>query len=101
MMAFMTLAISGAVWVLGSLAHCIAVRRMCGDIVQLSLELHERLSASIGDEVEGLLVSRVAAYRRLYTAPREKVARHEANLKPLQDKHKDINMQLNAAAPRM
>ncbi len=101
MMAFMTLALSGAVWVLGSLAHCIAVRRMCGDIVQLSLELHERLSASIGDEVEGLLVSRVAAYRRLYTAPREKVARHEASLKPLQDKHKDINMQLNAAAPRM
>ena len=76
-------------------------RRLCSEIVQYSLELQDKIKASIGSAVERLLVSRVAAYRRLYTEPREKVARHEASLGPLQHKHKDINMQLNAAAPRM
>lgn len=99
--AYIALCVAGMIWGMGSLAHVLATRRMCRDIVLLSLDLQEELKSSVSSAVADLLVSRVAAYRRLYTAPRDKVARHESSLKPLQQKHKDINMQLNAAAPRM
>lgn len=99
--AILSVIFAGLVWVLGSIIHYVVARRLCSEIVQYSLELQDKIKASIGSAVERLLVSRVAAYRRLYTEPREKVARHEASLGPLQHKHKDINMQLNAAAPRM
>lgn len=99
--ALMSLCIVGLIWVGGSVAHYLTARKLCKEVVLLSLNLQEELKASIGSTIEALLVSRVAAYRRLYTAPREKVARHDASLKPLQQKQKDINMQLNAAAPRM
>lgn len=99
--AMMALMVVALIWIGGSLAHYLTVRHLCREIVQLSLNLQEELKSSIGTAIEALLVSRVAAYRRLYTAPREKVARHDASLKPLQQKQKDINMQLNAAAPRM
>lgn len=99
--AILSVALAGLVWVLGSVIHYVVARRLCSEIVQYSLELQDKIKSSIGNAVERLLVSRVAAYRRLYTEPREKVARHEASLGPLQHKHKDINMQLNAAAPRM
>ena len=94
-------AAAGFVWLLGSLSHYLAVRDIHREIVLLSLELQDLLRNTIGEAVEGLLVSRVAAYRRLYMTPREKVARHQASLLPLQQKQKEINMQLNAAAPRI
>lgn len=99
--AVLSVVMAGLVWVFGSVAHYIAAHHICSEIVQHSLELQDRIKASIGNAVASLLVSRVAAYRRLYTEPREKVARHEASLGPIQHKHKDINMQLNAAAPRL
>ncbi len=93
--------LAGLVWCVGTVAHIVVVRRLCREVVQHSLVLQDKIQKSIGSAVESLLVSRVAAYRRLYTAPREKVARHEQNLGPLKNKQKDINMQLNAAAPRI
>lgn len=99
--AVLSVVMAGLVWVFGSVMHYIAAHRICSEIVQYSLELQDKIKASIGNAVASLLVSRVAAYRRLYTEPREKVARHEASLGPIQLKHKDINMQLNAAAPRL
>lgn len=99
--ALASVAAAALVWVLGSVAHLLAVRDMRREVVVLSLSLHDLLRNTVGEAVEALLVSRVAAYRRLYTAPREKVARHEASLLPLQQRQKEINMQLNAAAPRI
>lgn len=99
--AILSVIMAGIVWMLGSVVHYFVAKRLCSEIVQHSLQLQDKIKKSIGNAVERLIVSRVAAYRRLYTEPREKVARHEASLGPLQHKHKDINMQLNAAAPRM
>ncbi len=99
--ALAALLVSAIIWLIGSVAHYVVARKLCSEIVQHSLVLQDKMQHSISSAVEALLVSRVAAYRRLYTAPRDKVARHEASLKPLQQKHKDINMQLSAAAPRM
>ena len=92
---------AGFVWFLGSISHYLAARDIHREIVLHSLKLQDLLRNTIGEAVEGLLVSRVAAYRRLYMAPREKVARHQASLLPLQQRQKEINMQLNAAAPRI
>ncbi len=99
--AVMSVMLAGVVWGLGSIAHFVVARKLCSEVVQHSLDLHDKIKNNIGSAVEALLVSRVAAYRRLYTAPRDKVARHEQSLGPLKNKQKDINMQLNAAAPRI
>ena len=100
-LAWVALAMSLLVWLGGSLVHILVARGICRDVVLHSLDLQELLKSSIREAIENLLVSRVSAYRLLYTAPREKVARQEANLKPLQQQQKEINMQLNAAAPRL
>lgn len=99
--AIVAVCLAGLVWLVGSIAHFLVVRKLCREVVQYSLALQDKIQKSIGSAVESLLVSRVAAYRRLYTAPREKVARHEQSLGPLKNRQKDINMQLNAAAPRI
>ncbi len=99
--AWCALGMSGAVWIIGSLLHILAARGICRDVVLLSLDLQKNLKSCGHELIENLLVSRVSAYRRLYMAPREKVARQESNLKPLQQRQKEINMQLNAAAPRL
>lgn len=100
-LALGVLALAGGVWVLGTIAHLIIAHTICREISLLSLTLQEELKRTVGEAIENLLVCRVAAYRRLYTAPREKVAYQESTLKPLQQQQKDINMQLNAAAPRL
>lgn len=95
------LGVAGAIWLAGSVAHFVVSLRIRRKVVQLGQELEEEMLATLSPHVEHLLVSRVAAYRRLYTAPRNKVAQHEAMLEPLQQRHKLITMQLSAAAPRL
>lgn len=100
-LALGALAVAGGIWLGGTVAHLVSSRRIRCKVVQLGQGLEEEMLATLGSYVERLLVSRVAAYRRLYTAPRRKVAQHEAMLEPLQQRHKMINMQLSAAAPRL
>ena len=48
-----------------------------------------------------MIVSRVAAYRRLYTDPRKRVAEYETTLEPLQKRQNEIMRQLRSAAPHV
>ena len=101
LLAMAGLVLAAGVWGMGTVAHLVISRSICREISLLSLNLQDELKSTVGEAIENLLVCRVAAYRRLYTAPREKVAYQESTLKPLQQQQKDINMQLNAAAPRV
>lgn len=89
------------VWAVGSVAHLMAFAHLRKEIAEKAEALFTSTHGMLGQAVENLIVSRVAAYRRLYTAPRRKVAEHEATLKPLQERHGEIFRQLRGAAPRV
>lgn len=91
---------TGIVWVLGSLLHLGASRRIRKEFIRLAERLQESILSGIGEDVKTLLISRVTAYRRLYTEPRRKVARNDAMLKPLQQRHLNITRQISSILPR-
>ena len=63
--------------------------------------LRECFSTHMSDLVQDMIVSRVAAYRRLYTGPRQRVADYETTLAPLQQRQSEIFRQLRSAAPHV
>lgn len=89
------------VWAVGTVAHLVAFAHLRQEITEKAETLYNTTHGMLGQAVENLIVSRVAAYRRLYTAPRRKVAEHEATLKPLQERHSEIFRSLRGAAPRV
>lgn len=100
-LALIILAVAGGVWLLGSLIQTLVLRRICA-LVRTSAEpLREGLVEHMSDLVQDMIVSRVAAYRRLYTEPRQKVAAYETSLAPLQQRQSEIFRQLRSAAPRV
>lgn len=95
------LVIAAAVaWGLGSLAHLSAARLIRKEVIQQARLLQDTISETLGEDMQQLLISRVAAYRKLYAEPRRKVARHDAMLKPLQQKHLNILREINSILPR-
>ncbi len=84
------------IWLGATLAHGVANRRICRMVGAQGGSLEEAVQGMLGEAEERLVLSRVAAYRRLYTAPRRKVAQHEDTLKPLQARHTEIYRQLHA-----
>jgi len=88
-------------WLGGSIAHLTARSRLRKGLVEKGEELQLAMAETLSSSVERLVISRVAAYRRLYTAPRRKVAQHEAMLEPLQKRYSTINIQLSAISPRL
>ena len=52
--------------------------------------MHEALYAYLCEAVHTLVLSRVAAYRSLYNAPRRKVAANAELLHPLQKRHQTL-----------
>lgn len=100
-LALWMLFFAGSTWLLGSLAHLVASRRIRREIIHRAQTLQEEMLATLSSYVEQLLISRVAAYRRLYIEPRKKVAKHDAMLKPLQERHMNIMRQISAIAPRL
>lgn len=101
MPAVTCVAIAGLLWLVGTAAHWVAFSRLRKEVAARAAELYQGVNALLKESVETLIISRVAAYRRLYTEPRKKVARHEALLKPLQEAHSEIYRQLRGAAPRV
>lgn len=100
-MAFIMLAVAAFFWVLGSLIHILVVRKICALIRTHAEPLYESLTTHLTDHVQDMIVSRVAAYRRLYTEPRQRVAAYETSLAPLQQRQSEIFRQLRSAAPRV
>ncbi len=85
-------------WLLASVAHWVAGRRIRRGIEGLGTLLENAVRVTLTESVERLVVSRVAAYRRLYALPRRKVDELEVLLKPLQEHHQNIIRQIRAAA---
>ncbi len=89
-------AVSLLIWLGATAAHGVANRRICRMAGEHGAVLEEAVKGMLAEAEERLVLSRVAAYRRLYTAPRRKVAQHEDTLKPLQARHTEIYRQLHA-----
>ena len=89
------------VWVGGSVYHRLVCGRICDEVAMLIEHLREAMAVSMRGALERLIISRVAAYRRLYTTPRQKVARQDAMLRPLQERQKNIHIQLRSLIPRL
>ncbi|MEE1266404.1 MAG: hypothetical protein UHH87_08965 [Akkermansia sp.] len=101
MLAAVALCIAAFFWVLGSCIHLVVVRKIYAIIKTCAEPLHERMLEQMAVLVQDMIVSRVAAYRRLYTEPRQKVASYETSLAPLQQRQSEIFRQLRSAAPRV
>lgn len=99
--AVCSVGMAGMVWLLGSLVHFMMSRRIRREVQKLALSLEGSMRSAIQASVEKLVISRVAAYRRLYTEPRHKVAQQEAMLEPLQSRYSTINIQLSSVFPRI
>lgn len=93
------LLLAALVWGAGSVVHTLAFSHLSHEVAESAKGIQRSLNQLLENTVENLIVSRVAAYRRLYTTPRRKVAEHEATLKPLQERHSRILRQLRGEAP--
>ena len=100
-LALVFLAVTGGFWLFGSLLHALVVRRICQLVRKEAEPLHESLSGIMTDLVQDMIVSRVSAYRRLYTEPRQQVARNETMLAPLQQRQSEIFRQLRSSVPHV
>ena len=100
-MAVGTVVIATCIWMLGSLALLITARGIRPLVNRAEGVIFDNLKLRIQEIVKGVVVSRVSAYRRLYTAPRRKVAEHEATLQPLMERHSEVYRQLRAASPHL
>lgn len=100
-LAFIFLGIAGFFWLFGSLIHVLVVRKICQLVRRQAEPLHEGLTGYMTDLVQDMIVSRVSAYRRLYTGPRKRVADYETSLAPLQQRQSEIFRQLRSSAPHV
>lgn len=100
-LGFCCVVAAALVWIGGSIGHYMACQQICVEVGKLTQQLREAMDVSMRSVLEKLIISRVAAYRRLYTAPRQKVARQDAMLHPLQERQKSIHIQLRTLIPRL
>ncbi|MBP3500219.1 MAG: hypothetical protein J6J97_09045 [Akkermansia sp.] len=100
-LAFIFLGVAAAFWMLGTLIHLLVVRKICQLVRKDAEPLRENLSGHMAALVQDMIVSRVAAYRRLYTDPRKRVAEYETSLAPLQQRQSEIFRQLRSSAPHV
>ena len=100
-LAYVFLITAAVIWLLGSLLHVLVVRKICSKVRTSAEPLRESLVEYMAPLVTDMINSRVAAYRRLYTEPRQKVADYETSLVPLQQRQSEIFRQLRSAVPRV
>ncbi len=86
------------IWALASIGHLVAGRRIRSGIEEQGRVLENAVRVTLSESVERLVISRVAAYRRLYALPRRKVDELEVLLKPLQEHHQNLIRQIRAAS---
>ncbi len=89
------------IWLGASIAHMVSAGRIRQAIEAQGNIMENAVRVTLSEAVERLVISRVAAYRRLYTVPRRKVADLEVMLQPLQERHQNIIRQIRASAPRL
>lgn len=99
--AIVLLGVAAALWMLGSVLHILVVRKLCFIVRTSATPMRECLLKYMESIVHDIIVSRVAAYRRLYTGPRTEVEENEKKLQPLQQRQSEIFRQLRSSVPRM
>lgn len=77
-------------WCGGSVGHLVVAKRLRGQTEAVCDHLHKVMEQAMEPVTENLVVSRVTAYRNLYTQPRLKVAAREMTLEPLRQTHSKI-----------
>lgn len=100
-LALIFMGLAGVFWLLGSLIHILVVRKLCRLMQKEAEPLRESMAGGMINLVQDMIVSRVSAYRQLYTGPRQKVADYETTLEPLQRRQSEIFRQLRSAAPHV
>lgn len=100
-LALYTLGAAGVMWLLASMVQMIVGAQVLSRLDDMIAPLFGSMRAHLQEVVQNLIISRVSAYRRLYTAPRRKVAEHEATLKPLLDRHNSVYRQLRGSVPHI
>lgn len=93
-LSFMLAAI--VVWVIASIAHNVAAARMIRAVKDNSHDFTECLGRMMAEVLDDKVVSRVSAYRLLYTKPRMKVAAFKEMLGPLTERNSRIKFQLSS-----
>lgn len=88
-------------WLGGTVAHVLAVRRLARTMAEEARTLHAAVQGQMQPMVRDLVISRVTAYRRLYAVAGHRVREYVAKLRPLQERHNAILYQLRATAPRI
>lgn len=79
-----------ALWLVGSVGHLLTARRLRRRAAAVCDRVRAAMEETMEPAAENLIVSRVAAYRELYTEPRLKVAARETMLEPLRQTHSKI-----------
>lgn len=100
-LSYIFLGIAAFFWLFGSMLHLLVVRKICQKVRTEAEPLHEGLLTHMAQQVQDMIVSRVSAYRRLYTEPRQRVAEYETSLAPLQQRQSEIFRQLRSSAPHV
>lgn len=85
-------------WLLGSVAHLLVAKRLREKTSAVCDRLCSAMGPALLPITEQLIVSRVSAYRNLYTAPRLKVAARENTLEPLRRRHGEILRRIRTSA---
>lgn len=88
------------VWGLGSLFHFVSVAQCCREFSRHGEALALHMKECILPDVRDHFISRMAAYRRLYTEPQRKVDRNKRRLTPIRELHLNITRQLSTILPR-
>lgn len=101
MLGIWCVAIALLIWLSGSLAHHRAYRHIAKEVSALTNALRLDMEQAMRPVLERLIVSRVTAYRQLYLKPRQKVARRDDMLKPLQERQKNLLIQLRTLTQRI
>ena len=99
--ALILLGVAAALWLLGSVLHILVMRKLCFIVRTSAEDMRECLLKYMERIVHDIIVSRVAAYRRLYTGPRTEVEENEKKLAPLQQRQSEIFRQLRSSVPRV
>ena len=84
------------VWAAASLAHNVATGRMIRALKDNTTAFTDCLGRTMAEVLEDKVVSRVSAYRLLYTKPRMKVAAFKEMLGPLTERNSRIKFQLSS-----
>lgn len=85
-------------WLGGTVGHWLVAMRLRRRVSELCDRLHIAMEKAMEPVTETLIVSRVSAYRNLYTEPRLKVAARETTLEPLRQSHSKILRSIRTVA---